>query len=187
MTGNTQYSFAKGSKEEIIRRSEEDVGVLYILGDLKFAAAGLSRRFPVYPWYRNMPGNQFFAAFLDYTKKKQHSTSLDSKQANQLCRVMDIPIAVNYKVYHTMRWELLHESDDASTLLGGVTPPGAAVFDAGAVHLRCGVIHTRHSADETGRGGYHRGSYQQPDVRQKIRQHQAGIPARCSFALSAHF
>lgn len=109
-TGNTQYPFEKGDEKELIRRSEEDVGVLYILGDLKFAVAELSRRFPVHPRCCNMPGNQFFVAFLDYIQKKQYSVLLDSKQANQLCRVMDVPIVVNYKAYHAIRRELLHDS-----------------------------------------------------------------------------
>lgn len=63
-TGNTQYPIKTECKEEIIKRSEEDVGVLFILGDMQFAVAELSRKFPVDPRYYNMPRNRFLVPMM---------------------------------------------------------------------------------------------------------------------------
>lgn len=107
MTGNPQYSFEKGDMEEIVRRSKQDKGVLYILGDMKSAFSEISRKYPIPPRYCGMPKNRFLFTFLDYAQKKQYSVLLDLKQAKQLCRDIAAPIVVNYKVYPAMRKKLL--------------------------------------------------------------------------------
>ena len=109
-TGNPQYPLEKGDKEDIIKWSKEDVGVLFILGDMSSAIAELSRKIPVHSRYHNISRNRFCITFLDYTRKKQYTALLSSKQAKQLCRAINTPIVVNYKVYHAIQRKLLHTS-----------------------------------------------------------------------------
>lgn len=107
-TSNPQYVIVKGSREDIIRQSKEDVGVLYILGDTKLAIAELTRKYPIH--IQNMSGDQLCFTFLDCTQKKQYSAVLDSEQAYQLSGAITTPIVVNYKAYHTTRRTILNNS-----------------------------------------------------------------------------
>lgn len=107
-TGNPQYPFVKESLEKIIKLLKEDVGVLFILGDMSFAVTELSRNFPVKPQYREMSRNRFLITFLDYSQKQQYGALLSSKQAKQLFRATDTPIVINYKVHHYIWKKFLH-------------------------------------------------------------------------------
>ena len=84
--------------------------MLFILGDMSSAIAELSRKIPVHSRYRNISRNRFCITFLDYTRKKQYTALLSSKQAKQLCRAINTPIVVNYKVCHAIQRKLLHTS-----------------------------------------------------------------------------
>lgn len=62
-TGNTQYPMVSGDDNEIINRSEVDIGVLFILGDVKSAISALSKRQFIYPQYRNIQDSRFCITF----------------------------------------------------------------------------------------------------------------------------
>ena len=106
-TGNTQYPMVSGDDNEIINRSEVDIGVLFILGDVKSAISALSKRQFIYPQYRNIQDSRFCITFLDYTQTKQYGALLNLNQTNRLCKVISAPIVVNYKVYQSLRQKLL--------------------------------------------------------------------------------